>query len=340
MDTSMLGTLFAIAPDLMEALELRALVLERVAALGPIGRRALAQRLHLPERAVRPAADARRASGCTDQTPAGMAVTERGRARGETARAVSGGRRTLAAMEHALSDRLGVARVCVVRGDADIEEGVLKEAAQAAARQLRFLLQEAHVLAVSGGRLAAMTAQELAPAAPVDVTVVPAQGGVSGPMDAQANAVAESFARGLGGRCRLLHLPEGIGAQAVEEAARVPQVREALELLSHADVLFYSVSRAMEQAARRELSAAECDALRRAGAVAGALGAYYDAEGRRVGPGAPLLGRRANRGARAAVIAVGRSRAQALLSACMHREHALLITDEGAALRMMALLRV
>ena len=56
MDTSMLGTLSQIAPDLMEEIELRALVLERVAALAPIGRRALAARLHLSEREVRSAA--------------------------------------------------------------------------------------------------------------------------------------------------------------------------------------------------------------------------------------------------------------------------------------------
>ena len=45
MDTSILGTLAMLAPDLMEEMELRALILERVAALEPIGRRALAQRL-------------------------------------------------------------------------------------------------------------------------------------------------------------------------------------------------------------------------------------------------------------------------------------------------------
>ena len=45
MDTSILGALYMIAPDLMEEIELRTLILERVAALGPIGRRALAQRL-------------------------------------------------------------------------------------------------------------------------------------------------------------------------------------------------------------------------------------------------------------------------------------------------------
>jgi len=45
MDTSILNTLSLIAPDLMEEMELRALILERVAALEPIGRRALAARL-------------------------------------------------------------------------------------------------------------------------------------------------------------------------------------------------------------------------------------------------------------------------------------------------------
>ena len=53
MDTSLLSTLAMMAPDLMGQLELCALILERVAALAPIGRRALAARLNLTEREVR-----------------------------------------------------------------------------------------------------------------------------------------------------------------------------------------------------------------------------------------------------------------------------------------------
>ena len=63
MDTSILNTLSLIAPDLMEEMELRALILERVAALEPIGRRALAARLHLAEREVRAAAEALKKAG-------------------------------------------------------------------------------------------------------------------------------------------------------------------------------------------------------------------------------------------------------------------------------------
>lgn len=340
MDTSILGTLFEIAPDLMEEIELRTLVLERVAALEPIGRRALAQRLCLPEREVRAAADALRRAGCITQSAAGMEPTPRGRDLVETARAVSRGRRSLSSMELTLSHKLGVERVCVVRGDADTEESVLAEAAEAAARQVRFLLQDAHVLAVSGGRMLRMTAEAVSLAAPMDVTVVPAQGGGSGSVWVQANAVAEAFAGRLGGQYRPLHLPEGVGAQAVEELSRVPQVREALELLRHADVLLYGVSRAAEQA--HLLGALEREALERDGAVAEALGVYVDAEGRIVGSRAPLalLARGADGGMHAAAVGVGRSRAEAILGVCAHRRHRLLVTDEGAALRMMELLRV
>lgn len=331
MDTSILGTLFEIAPDLMEEIELRTLVLERVAALEPIGRRALAQRLCLPEREVRSAADALRAAGCITQSAAGMEMTKRGSAFVETARAVSRGRRSLSSMELALSHKLGVERVCVVRGDADTDGSVLAEAAQAAARQVRLLLQNAHVLAVSGGRMMRMTAEAVALAVPMEVTVVPAQGGDSGAMAMQANAVAEVLAGKLGGQHRLLHLPEGAGAQAVEELSRVPQVREALELLRHADALLYGVNRADAYApGLPERGTAE------------ALGVYMDAEGRIIGSrAAPVLcpGEPGGR-MRAAAVAVGGSLAEAILSICAHRRHALLVTDEGAALRMMELLRV
>ncbi len=342
MDTSILGTLFMIAPDLMEEVELRTLVLERVAALEPIGRRALAQRLHLPEREVRSAADALRSAGCITQSAAGMELTQQGRGLIEAARAVSRGRRSLASMELALSRKLDVERVCVVRGDADMDESVLAEAAQAAARQIRFLLQDAHVLAVSGGRTLAMTAEAISLAAPMDVTVVPAQGGIGGAMAVQANTVAEAMAVRLGGQYRLLHLPEGISMQAAEELSRLGQVREALELLRHADVLLYGVSRAQELSRARGLSTLERENLEKSGAVGEALGFYFNGQGAVVSNRASLALRSADLGRRikAAALAVGHSKAEAIISVCMHHEHRLLVTDEGAALRMMELLRV
>ena len=340
MDTSILSTLSEIAPDLMEDMELRTLVLERVAALEPIGRRALAARLHLAEREVRAAADALKSAGCLTQSASGMELTAKGQHLVEAARTVSRGRRTLTTVELALSRKLNVERVCVVRGDADLDAGVLTETARAAARQIRFLLQDAQVLAVTGGRTIALTAEALSLAAPMDITVVPAQGGVGGGVKTQANTLAERFAQKLGGDHRLLHLPDGLSGAAAEELGRLPQVREALELVRHADVILYGIGRADELAQRRGLSPTERDALLAEGAVAEALGFYFDAQGRMVGTGASLafhpeeIGRKN----RAAAVAAGRGKAQAILAVCAHHPHKLLVVDEGAALRIMELL--
>lgn len=342
MDTSVLGSLAMIAPDLMREIEQRTLVLERVAVLGPIGRRALAQRLQLPEREVRSAADALRASGCIALSAAGMDLTDYGRGLVDTARAVSRGRRSLSSMELALARKLDVERVCVVRGDADTDDNVREEAAQAAARQIRYLLQDAQVLAVSGGRTMRLTAEAISIAAPIEVTVVPAQGGMGGTMDTQANALAEIFARQLGGQHRLLHLPEGISAQAMEELCRVAQVREALELLQHADMLLYEISHAQALSCERGYGAVEREALEKTGAIAEALGFYFNVQGAMVSNRAAIALRAADLGRRikTAAVAVGAQKAEAIIAVCMHHPHRLLVTDEGAALRMMELLRM
>lgn len=342
MDTSILGRLYEIAPDLMKEIELRTLVLERVSALGPIGRRALALRLHLAEREVRSAADALKDAGCITQSAAGMELTEQGKGLVETAKTVSRSRRSLSSVETSLARLLNVEHVCVVRGDADMDEAVLGEAARAAAERIRFLLQGAQVLAVSGGRTMALTAQAIASAAPMDVMVVPAQGGTGGSVGVQANALAEIFAQKLGGQCRMLHLPEGISQQALEELARLSQVREALELLRHADVMLYGVSGAMESAVSRGLNASGREAIRKSGAVAETMGCCFDAQGGVTGAKAAQLFRVQDLGVRisAAAVAAGHSKAEAIMAVCAHHPHRLLVTDEGAAHRMLELLRV
>ena len=75
----------------------------------------------------------------------------------------------------------------------------------------------------------------------MDIIVVPAQGGLGTDVRLQANTQAERLARRLGGGYRLLHLPDGLTADATDGLARLPQVREVLELMRGADVLLYGV---------------------------------------------------------------------------------------------------
>ena len=196
------------------------------------------------------------------------------------------------------------------------------------------------MLAVTGGRTIALTAENIAPAAPMEVCVVPAQGGVVGGVRTQANTLAEEFARKLGGHHRMLHLPDGLSGEAADELRRLPMVRETLEIVHNADVVLYGIGRAAELMQRRGVSSAERARLEAEGAVAEALGFYFDAKGRVVGGSSVAIdiadiGRRS----RAAMAAAGAGKAEAIIAVCMHHPHKLLGTDEGAAMRMLELLR-
>lgn len=130
----------------------------------------------------------------------------------------------------------------------------------------------------------------------------------------------------------LLHLPDGLSGAAADELARLPQVREPLELVRHADVFLYGVGRAMELAQRRGLSASERDRLAQEGAVAEALGFYINGAGargrRRIVAGDSARGHRQEE---PAPLRSPRDapRQEAILAVCAHHPHKLLVATKA-----------
>lgn len=78
MDTSILNTLSLIAPDLMEEMELRTLILERVAALEPIAGGLWLRGCIWPSARCARAAEALKRAGCLTQSASGMELTPQG----------------------------------------------------------------------------------------------------------------------------------------------------------------------------------------------------------------------------------------------------------------------
>ena len=119
-------------------------------------------------------------------------------------------------------------------------------------------------------------------------------------------------------------------------------MKEALELARSAELTLYAIDGALSAALVRGMNPAERMNLMKSGAVAEAFGCYFDAEGRELERKAAHVLQPQEIGGRmkAAAVAVGHSRAEAIIALCMHHPHRLLVTDEGAAHRMMELLRV
>ena len=328
-----------LAPDLAQEIERRALVLERIGALQPVGRRQLAARLNLPEREVRTVAMLLKEHGLVSLDAAGMSLTAEANAILPMARLFSRDLRGLTKLEMLLSETLGVEKVCVVPGNADSDEHVLSEVGRSAAIRLRSFLQSGYTLAVTGGTTMREVAASIPHSASMNVMVVPARGGIGRSLDTQANTVASEIAGRLGGHHRLIHLPDHMDEQALAEMRRLSEIDETLTLLERADVILHGIGRADEIAQMRQLPGeVEMEVMRR-GAVAEAYGCYFNKNGKLVYAASIVAQHLGTLKPRCALIAAaaGAKKAQAITAVMKNRTYAMLITDEGAARAILGL---
>lgn len=333
------STIRRIADKQAEEIAHRALMMERIQAAEPIGRRSLAEALALPEREVRKAADALKAEGLITLTASGMQLTAVGRTLMPDILAICQIFSGLHQVEDELKLALGLAGVTVVPGDSDLDPHVLKSLGQAVAAAVRRHVRDGMILAVSGGSTMTAAARAMEPMAQ-DLTVVPARGGFGSMAETQADAVASEMARRMNAACRLMHLPEGMDQETLSKAARLPGVADTLRMMRNADMILYGVGRADETAEKRGFDADQKTKLTQSLAVGEVLGDFISADGqvvyRSATLSADLLADKP--GATRIVAASGSRKAPAILAAVRSRPPHVLVLDEGAARAMLKLI--
>ena len=331
----------SLAPDLASEMSQRALVLERIASMAPVGRRQLAVRLRLTEREIRACADKLREQGFINFDPAGMTLTDKGREVLPAVQTYTRAINDLSGLEEELARQIGADRVVIVPGDADADPGIIDDVGRAAALRVRGMLHSGATLAVTGGTTMAAAARAMHSPSPLHVMVVPARGGLGRAVSTQASTLAAEIAGRLGGHHRLIHLPDYMDDAARQEMLRLPDVREVMELIQRADVILHGIGCAEEMLRESKLSASQARKLLAEGAVGEAFGAYYDGEGKCLlessSVGVDLA--RLSPGCRMIAAAAGHRKAEAIIAVLRHDRHALLVTDEGSARRMLQLLK-
>lgn len=331
----------SLAPDLAAEMAQRALVLERIAQMAPVGRRQLAVRLHMTEREIRACADKLREQDFIRLDPAGMTLTDKGLEILPGVQAFTRAMNDLSGLEEELCGVLNADRVCIVSGDADRDGAVIDEVGRAAGHRVRAMLHSGATLAVAGGSTMAATARAMHSPSPLNVMVVPARGGWGRHVHTQANTLAAEIAGRLGGHHRLIHLPDYMDDAAKQEMLRLTDVREVMELIQRADVILHGVGCAEEMLRDSKIAASTARKLLADGAVGESFGAYYDREGKCLlessSVGVDLA--RLSPGCRMIAVAAGKHKAEAIIAVLKHDRHALLVTDEGAAREMLRLLQ-
>lgn len=333
------STLKRIAANQVEEIFRRALLLERIHAIGPVGRRTLAASMQLSEREVRAVAEALKEEGLILLNTSGMLLSPDGVKILPEVRSLCRSISGLHELEKDLKDKLGILHLNIVPGDADQDRIVLIDLGRATAQVVEGVMKDGMIVAVSGGSTMSEVARAMTPAAS-HVMVVPARGGFGRMAQMQADAVAGELAQRIRGDCRLMHLPEGMDQETLSKAIKLPGIRETLALMRNADIILYGVGRADDMAQRRSLSLPLRRQLQKEGAVGEALGEFYDITGRvihqspslssEVGTGKP--------GAMTIMAGAGERKAEAILAGVRWHPPWALVIDEGAGRRILSLI--
>ncbi len=330
-----------IVPELSELLVKRYQLLRKLYYSAPIGRRSLAAYFQLGEKVLRREVKLLREQGLLTVEQQGISLTPSGKllvtAITPSLKSLLG----LTSLEEKLLKLLKVNRVLVVPGNMENDEVVLLEMGRAAAKILKECLKPEMILAVSGGTSCAAVADMLPEGpAPAGIEVVPARGGLGEVVDYQANIIAARVAQKLKARYRLLHLPDSLGKEALQIVMKDEKIQEILAMINSAKVLLHGIGTADEMARCRNATPEEIKTLESKGAVGEVFGLFFNARGEIVEriPGLGLYLENLNKCVKhVIVVAGGRRKAEAIIAIVGNHPRDILVLDEGAARRIIAI---
>jgi central glycolytic genes regulator len=322
-----------IAPELIALIEERYDILRHIQYTEPIGRRALSVMLEKGERSIRAQVEFLKNAGLVDFSPMGMTLTPEGQlmqvALAEYIKALHG----LTMLETQLSEKLGIDQVIIIPGDSETDDMVIRELGRATANVLdQYLKGTNMIVAVSGGTVMANVAEAINFSQP-SVTVVPARGGIGEHVEYQANTIAATMANKLGGKYRMLHVPDGVSEEMMGLVENNSHIQSVTEMIKQANVLIHGIGQARKMAIRRGCDEEFVTKLITNGAVGEALGYYCTLTGENVYITSSVGLQLDNLADIGLVIAVagGQSKAEAIIAVTNAGGQDVLVTDEAAA---------
>jgi central glycolytic genes regulator len=236
---------------------------------------------------------------------------------------------------------LGYQKIIVVPGDSDKDPNVKRELGNVAALYLSSVIRSRDVIALTGGS----TIKEMVTSFPKmdfrDNLIVPARGSLGKILDIQSNNVVAALAEKVNAGYKLLNVPDNLSSESLEVLLKEREIKEVVDLIRKAQIVVLGIGRADKMAKRRGLSEDEISELMVDGAVGEAFGAYFGKNGRvirkinSVGVSLDDFSKVRH------LIAVtgGSSKAEAIEAVRLKNDNAVLITDEGAARKIVSILK-
>lgn len=327
-----------IVPEMLEIMEKRYCILRDIYYNQPIGRRMLAKNLELSERIVRTEVNFLKEQNFIEITTPGMTITEEGENIIGKLKYFIYDIKGLADLENKLKEKLKLISVTIVPGNLDEDENILREMGKAAAGYVKSLIKEDTIIALTGGSSIKEVVDNMPKFnAPDNMIVVPARGGMGRTLETQANTLVSNLANKINANYKLLHVPDNLSVEAINAMLKEKGIKDVLDIIYSANILLYGIGKAEEMAKRRGLSHKEIEILKEKEAVGEAFGYYFNKRGEEV-YSTPTMGLKDEHieGIKYLIaVAGGTSKAEAILATLTNKPKGVLITDEGAARKVL-----
>lgn len=323
-----------VIPEMIELLEKRYNILRSIYFSQPVGRRTLANSLELGERVIRTETTILRESRLIDIDSSGMKLTDEGLDILNNLQEFMHDVKGLSDLEKQISKKLDIKKVIIVPGSYDEDKCVVKDIGKVASLFIKKQIFEGCLTGITGGTTMYEVVEALQS---TDLNksflVVPARGGVGANLEIQANNIAATFAKKLGGEYKLLQAPDNINKEAFDSLIKVPEIQELVDIIKKLDILMFGIGRADKMAKRRNLSEDQFKELEKGHAVAEAFGYYFDINANIVRESKTIgLQLEDFKKLKLAVgVACGEEKADAMMAISRLKKELVLIMDEGAA---------
>lgn len=326
-----------IVPEMLELLDKRYNILKNIYYNQPIGRRALSQELNLGERIVRTEVNFLKDQGLIDINSIGMMVTKEGENILENLEEIIHEINGLNKVEEIIRKKLGISKVIVIPGNVEQDKTVLKEMGRVAAKYIKNLVADNSIITLTGGGSVSKVVESFSKINKENVIVVPARGGMGRDVETQASTLAAKLAIRIGAAHKLLHVPDNLSCEALDAIMNESEIKQIVDVISKADILIFGIGRAEDMAKKRGLKETDMEELLDKGAIAEAFGYYFDNNGNIIYK-TPTIGLNFEHVANIKnIIAVagGASKAEAIVATKTCNSSMVLVTDEGAARKIM-----
>lgn len=326
-----------VVPELEESYFERISVLQRIFKDGPVGRKALAEKLAMTERPLRTVTDILKKQGLIETSQAGMTITSKGEEAIAVGQDLWRDISNIHLQEKTLADVLNIADARIVSGDIDFDKHILFEMGLQVSKYLDGTLSDGnHTIAITGGSTMLEVSEhiQMDTSAKRQFTVVAARGGIGDASATQANTISDILAQRLNGHNISLYAPENLSEVANLALMNDPVIQSTLSKLKEANVLLFSVGNAKIMARRRGLDFESNSKIKSDHAVGEAFGCFFDKDGNIVHR-VPRIGLQLEDLADIdlpILIAGGSKKAEAIKAfAKIAPKQLVIITDEGAS---------